>query len=75
VNEKAKTPETDAMTPDERTIERLVRERDEARVEVSRLLALCTNVHDRLLRGDDDTVLLAMLEKAWKARAVGKGEG
>lgn len=67
--------ETPTPTPDEMTIERLVRERDEARAEVSRLLAICTNVHDRLLRGDDDPVLLAMLAESWKARKAGKGEG
>lgn len=56
-----------------RCVEELERERDEARAEASRLLAICTNVHDRLLRGDNDPVLLAMLAEAWKARAVGKG--
>lgn len=60
---------------DGKTIERLVRQRNEALAEVSRLLAICQNVHDRLLRGDDDLVLLAMLAESWKAHEAGKGEG
>lgn len=36
-----------------------VRERD-------RLRQLCTNVHDRLLRGESDLRLLAMLETGWQ---------
>lgn len=34
--------------------------------EIERLLAICTTVHDRLLRGDDDKELLGALEQAWK---------
>jgi hypothetical protein len=34
--------------------------------ECERLKAICVAVHDRLLRGDDDRELLAMLEEAWK---------
>ena len=36
--------------------------------EAARLLAICQNAHDRLLRGDDDSELLAILEQAWNAR-------
>lgn len=36
--------------------------------ESARLLAICQNAHDRLLRGDDDSELLAILEQAWSAR-------
>lgn len=35
--------------------------------EAARLLAICQNAHDRLLRGDDDSELLAILEQAWNA--------
>lgn len=34
--------------------------------ECERLKAICVAVHDRLLRGDDDRELMAMLEEAWK---------
>lgn len=34
--------------------------------ECERLKAICVAVHDRLLRGEDDRDLLAMLEEAWK---------
>ena len=40
---------------------------DEAAREIERLLAICQNAHDRLLRGDDDSELLAILEQAWMA--------
>jgi hypothetical protein len=33
--------------------------------EIERLQALCVCVHDRLLRGDSDAELLAMLESGW----------
>ena len=36
--------------------------------EAARLLAICQDAHDRLLRGDDDSELLAILEQAWNAR-------
>lgn len=35
--------------------------------DAARLLAICQNAHDRLLRGDDDSELLAILEQAWSA--------
>jgi transposase-like protein len=47
----------------------LERERDEAREESKRLEQLCANVHDRLLRGDDDEELLTMLSEAWAKAA------
>jgi hypothetical protein len=40
--------------------------RDPLAVEVERLKALCETVHDRLLRGDDDNELLALLATAWE---------
>jgi len=40
---------------------------DEAAREIERLMAICQNAHDRLLRGDDDSELLAILEQAWSA--------
>ncbi len=36
------------------------------RREVSRLQNICVMAHDRLLRGDEDAELLAILERAWK---------
>lgn len=41
---------------------------DDGAREIERLLAICQNAHDRLLRGDDDSELLAILEQAWSAR-------
>jgi hypothetical protein len=37
----------------------------EAADEIERLQTLCVRVHDRLLRGDSDAELLAMLESGW----------
>jgi len=34
--------------------------------EADRLRAICVAAHDRLLRGDTDAELLALLESAWK---------
>ncbi|MFC7302577.1 hypothetical protein [Cognatiluteimonas weifangensis] len=36
--------------------------------EIERLEMICVSAHDRLLRGDEDAELLAILEKAWKAK-------
>lgn len=36
--------------------------------ESARLMCICQNAHDMLLRGDDDGELLAILEQAWSAR-------
>ena len=44
---------------------RLKTERDAAAARVAELRQLCVNVHDRLLRGDSDAELLAMLEAGW----------
>ena len=41
---------------------------DEAARDIERLACICENAHDRLLRGDDDSELLAILEQAWNAR-------
>ncbi len=38
----------------------------EATDEIARLIAICTHVHDRLLRGDDDRTLLAELAGGWQ---------
>ena len=37
-----------------------------ATAEIARLIDLCTSVHDRLLRGDADTVLLSRLAEGWQ---------
>jgi hypothetical protein len=37
----------------------------EYKEEVLRLMLICQAAHDRLLRGDDDTELLAILAEAW----------
>jgi hypothetical protein len=36
-----------------------------ARTHIEKLRDLCVTVHDRLLRGDSDAELLAMLERGW----------
>lgn len=36
--------------------------------EINRLMTICQTAHDRLLRGDQDAELLAILEAAWKDR-------
>jgi hypothetical protein len=41
----------------------------EATAEIHRLIRLAEHVHDRLLRGESDAVLLAALETAWKGEA------
>ena len=38
--------------------------------EIARLIDLCTSVHDRLLRGDADTVLLSRLSEGWQGPNV-----
>ena len=56
--------------------DRLAQQPAAAPNEAARLLAICQNAHDRLLRGDDDSELLAILEQAWNAReAQGVGNG
>ena len=37
-------------------------------IEIMRLTEICRDVHDRILRGDDDMSLMDKLEKAWKDR-------
>jgi hypothetical protein len=37
----------------------------ESESEIARLIAICTHVHDRLLRGDDDVELLSKLSEGW----------
>jgi hypothetical protein len=38
------------------------------RTEIARLQEIARDAHDRLLRGDSDETLLAILEEAWKER-------
>ena len=42
--------------------------------EVERLMLICQNVHDRLLRGDDDATLAAMLVKSWRGEKKGEAK-
>ena len=48
------------------TTDALTAERNALRADVSRLLGICQSAHDRLLRGDSDDELLALLEQSWK---------
>jgi hypothetical protein len=43
--------------------------RDPRDVEIERLRGICVAAHDRLLRGDDDRDLLALLATAWERPA------
>ena len=43
---------------------------DKYAAESYRLEMICQSAHDRLLRGDTDKELLAILEEAWKGRGV-----
>jgi hypothetical protein len=43
---------------------------DQYAAESYRLEMICQNAHDRLLRGDTEKELLAILEDAWKGRGV-----
>ena len=43
---------------------------DKYAAESYRLEMICQSAHDRLLRGDSDKELLAILEAAWKERCV-----
>lgn len=38
----------------------------DATAEIDRLIGICTNVHDRMLRGDDDMALMQKLQEGWK---------
>jgi hypothetical protein len=38
----------------------------DATAEIDRLIGLCIHVHDRMLRGDDDTTLLRKLQEGWQ---------
>jgi hypothetical protein len=38
----------------------------EATAEIDRLIGICTHVHDRMLRGDDDMTLMRKLQEAWQ---------
>ena len=61
----------------ERKLEQAIAERDSERrwadhyaEEAHRVIHICENVHDRLLRGDSDKELMVLLEAAWKERVV-----
>ena len=43
---------------------------DKYAAESYRIEMVCQSAHDRLLRGDSDKELLAILEEAWKGRSV-----
>lgn len=45
------------------------RERAIDEAEIYRLKIICQSAHDRLLRGDDDRELLALLAQAWEVPA------
>jgi hypothetical protein len=45
------------------------REREIDEAEIERLSGICVAAHDRLLRGDDDRDLLALLATAWERPA------
>lgn len=51
--------------PQEAELLALRAERDRLAARVSELRQLVGDVHDRLLRGDSDAELLAMLEAGW----------
>jgi hypothetical protein len=57
--QKAFDDQCNASRMDAAEIERLKKENE-------RLVELCTNVHDRLLRGDSDMDLLKMLCEGWQ---------
>lgn len=52
-------------------------EPQDSEAEIKRLQAICVSAHDRLLRGDDDNELLALLATAWEKPQDGgeKGQG
>ena len=61
----------------ERELAEAIAERDSERrwadqyaAEAHRLIHIVENVHDRILRGDTDKELMALLECGWKERAV-----
>ncbi len=62
--ERTKTPETEVKTPDELTIERLVRQRDEAGGNVADARR-CAKASTTGAPGDDDPAV-AMLAESWK---------
>lgn len=38
----------------------------DATEEIDRLIGICTHVHDRMLRGDDDMTLMRKLQEGWQ---------
>ena len=38
----------------------------DATAEIDRLIGICTHVHDRILRGDDDMTLMEKLQEGWQ---------
>lgn len=38
----------------------------DATAEIDRLIGICTSVHDRMLRGDDDMTLMQKLQEGWQ---------
>ena len=47
---------------------------DKYAAESHRLEMICQDAHDRLLRGDSDKDVMAILEEAWKGRSVSVDE-
>ena len=42
----------------------------DATAEIDRLVGICTHVHDRMLRGDDDMTLMRKLQEGWQGPNV-----
>ena len=38
----------------------------DATAEIDRLIGICTHVHDRMLRGEDDMTLMRKLQEGWQ---------
>lgn len=54
-----------AMSPEQR--ERHARKLLlDATAEIDRLIVICTHVHDRMLRGDNDMTLMRKLQEGWQ---------
>ena len=47
---------------------------DAMQAEIDRLKRICETTHDRLLRGDSDKELLAMLQEGWQGKPVALSE-
>lgn len=55
---------------DQITSQEMIEAIDAMQAQIDSLREICTNVHDRILRGDSDKELMELLEAAWKNKGA-----